>query len=439
MSGFLYLYFINLTLWLLVEEACFAIPLPRKKNFMFRFFGALAIHCLLGYGLIALAHCIPEELSFLSVLYYGLIFGGTLWILSVTLTAKPKEILFVGTAGYAVQHMTYSLGNIVQDLLFLSTGKTLEANFLSYLFFQYGIYLLTGLVAYVTLVRVHRDRGSLKNADIRMILLSLLVLTISIVLSEIVYVDVARQTIPFVVCRVYAIISCGLGLLMQFDLSLRNRAEAENETLEQLLHLEQQQHKLARETIEIINLKCHDLKYQLAVLETLESPKQRQASINELQNLVMIYDSVVRSGNDTLDLVLTEKSLICQKYQIKLSCMVDGKLLSFLEDADLYSLFGNALDNAVESVLQVEPENRVITLRIMAVNQMILIHMDNYCEVSPVFEDGLPITTKSDRRFHGYGTRSIRYLVKKYGGELQMSGTDHQFNLDILFPLHKHV
>ena len=54
--------------------------------------------------------------------------------------------------------------------------------------------------------------------------------------------------------------------------------------------------------------------------------------------------------------------------------MAEGGDLSFMSDADIYSLFGNILDNAVEAVMKVEPERRAVTLSIKTVGNMIVVH-----------------------------------------------------------------
>lgn len=114
--------------------------------------------------------------------------------------------------------------------------------------------------------------------------------------------------------------------------------------------------------------------------------------------------------------------------------MAEGKLLSFMTPADIYALMGNALDNALERVLQEKAEERVISLQIKGHGEMILIHMENRCSREPEFQDGLPITDKEDKQNHGFGVRSIRYITEKYHGELYMRVKNGMFFLDIIFP-----
>ena len=103
---------------------------------------------------------------------------------------------------------------------------------------------------------------------------------------------------------------------------------------------------------------------------------------------------------------------------------------------ELYSLLGNALDNAIEATTrEKDVERRIITLHAAARGNLMTIHVENPCEKEPLFMDGLPLTSKPDTDYHGYGMRSMRYLCEKYKGVLTTSWVEGIFSLDILFPL----
>ena len=50
------------------------------------------------------------------------------------------------------------------------------------------------------------------------------------------------------------------------------------------------------------------------------------------------------------------------------------------------------------------------------------------------FSNGFPVT-KKDNTFHGYGTKSIERVTKKYGGSLAFRYEDNTFSLNAAFPL----
>jgi len=150
---------------------------------------------------------------------------------------------------------------------------------------------------------------------------------------------------------------------------------------------------------------------------------------------VLIYDSFAKTGSRELDLLLAEKWLLCEERGIKLQYMVDGQRLKFLRTEDLYSLFGNAIDNAVESVSQfADSEQKMITLRVASRANCLVVHIENPCPVPVKFNGGMPATTKANHDYHGYGMRSMRYITEKYGGTFTASYQDGLFSLDLLFP-----
>ena len=61
--------------------------------------------------------------------------------------------------------------------------------------------------------------------------------------------------------------------------------------------------------------------------------------------------------------------------------------------------------------------------------------MENYCEQEISMTQGkFIVTTKSDRKNHGFGLKSICTAVEKYGGTVQFGRENNWFVLKILLP-----
>ena len=166
-----------------------------------------------------------------------------------------------------------------------------------------------------------------------------------------------------------------------------------------------------------------------------ESKKIDKAVVDEIEKSVSLYDANVKTGNTVLDTILTEKSLLCYKKGIILSCVADGENIAFMEDADVYSLFGNALDNAIEAVLKLEErEKRVIGVVVYKKAGLITMNVNNAYSGKITLKDGLPVTTKGDSFYHGFGMKSIKMIVNKYGGEMNVSLDGSVFSLSIIIP-----
>ena len=182
--------------------------------------------------------------------------------------------------------------------------------------------------------------------------------------------------------------------------------------------------------------KAHDLRHQIHTLAGGEKGVDSRV-LADLSHEVDIYDSVVKSGNDALDTILTEKSLYCESRGITLGCIVDGASLNFMPAADLYSLFGNALENAIEAVERLDdPERRSVGLTVKRAGDMVSIHVENYFDGKVEFgSEGLPLSRKGDSLNHGYGVRSMRMIVEAAGGSLTTRATGDVFDLDVLLPV----
>ena len=165
---------------------------------------------------------------------------------------------------------------------------------------------------------------------------------------------------------------------------------------------------------------------------------ERAGYLDDLEKSIDIYDAVAETGNEVVNTILSEKSLNCEQRHIRLSCMVDADHLDFMSTLDIYALLGNALDNAIESVSRYkDSEKRVISLSIKAQGDFLSIQTNNYCEEPVEFSDGLPVTIKRNRQYHGFGMKSMRHLAKKYGGSLAVNVENHVFTLQILLPMPK--
>lgn len=226
-----------------------------------------------------------------------------------------------------------------------------------------------------------------------------------------------------------------MTLYLQNELFKKSEMRKELELMNLLWKKEQEQYQISRENIALINQKCHDLKHQIYALRNVDG-EQRKQYLDGIAESVQIYEAMVQTGNEVLDTILTEKSLYCKERGITVSCVADGAQMDFINTVDLYAILGNSIDNAIEAVEKLEQqEKRQIDVLIYRQQQFLVINVINPLEGKLVFEDGLPVTTKGNRSFHGYGLKSIKYMVKKCGGVVNISEEGGCFSLMILIPI----
>lgn len=231
---------------------------------------------------------------------------------------------------------------------------------------------------------------------------------------------------------------CITLLYLQSALFKKSSMRKELETIQLLWHQQKGQYQLSKETIELINHKCHDLKHQVQAIRAVKDEKERETYLEKIEKSVQIYSAIVRTGNEILDTILTEKSLICENSRIHINCVADGSLLAFMNPVDLYTLFGNALDNAIEAVRKLESkEKRVIDIMLYERQSFLMLQIVNPMCGEVKFEDGLPLTTKAKNGYHGYGMKSMLHTIQKYEGHLTTEVKNGCFYFNVMLPLER--
>ena len=217
--------------------------------------------------------------------------------------------------------------------------------------------------------------------------------------------------------------------LMRKIYDLRN----ENQITNQLLAEKESQYKFAKANMERLHIIAHDLKHESAILR--RGGEEAKKILDNLDKGIENYDSILLTENQTLNVILNEKWLYCQKHAIRLSTIVDPTAFSRLSTIELYSLFGNLLDNSVEAVMKIKDKSkRAISLNVSHSHGISSIDIRNYFTGFIQIEEGLPQTTKKDSNNHGFGTKSIETTVNKYGGDYSCYIENDVFVVKIAIP-----
>ena len=230
-----------------------------------------------------------------------------------------------------------------------------------------------------------------------------------------------------------------LGVVLIFTYHIQrseNEARRELGTMQAMFENQYAQYKMNRDSIEMVNRKYHDLKHLIEVLRVEPDAALREEWLDRLESDIRSYELQNKTGNSVLDTLLTAKMVTCQKHGITMTVVADGKCLSFMDKMDICTIFGNALDNAIEHERTIpEKEKRMVHVKLHTQKQFVLFEMENYCPNPPKFRGGFPVTTKADSENHGYGVKSIQYTVKKYGGRVIVKAEQEWFLLKVLIPL----
>ena len=364
------------------------------------------------------------QMSYFVVVCYSILMGFLLF------KTKIVSAIFYGFASWAAQHIAWNSYVIVCREI----RPTLFWTIILYFSFYILVYGL--LTILTTILRINYDA---RSESVFAAILSLIIFFFTSIMEDLIHSSGGlKYSNAF-----YGLIICTLLLTIEFftaergNLRLKNTdLQKENDMLEGIILQEKRQQKMNEEVTEILNRKCHDLRHNISVLRTMNKD-EIDDYIKKLEDTITIYGDIAKTGNKALDVIISEKAFLCEDLNIKFTYIIDSDKLSFIDPINLSSLFGNMLDNAIECVKKEEINSRVIHLNITDSKGLLYICCENYCSEERKFIDNFPITTKTDKNYHGYGIKSMKYICEKYNGIFKTTYEDKTFSVDIVIPTPK--
>lgn len=437
--GGLFFYRLLFMFWLLLGEAMFSFRLEKKNKW-----GLRAPLVILACFLFALAFPIPTSNSFYAMFMFFMFFIFTYFASFFLFKADWKTLLFSCILGYTTEHLAYETyfcvitfadiyspygGGLYSSDLQIFSGLWDELTY-------FVAFILVYWLVFILWAYRIKSIQSIKENNLIVLVVGLVVIVVNIVFNSISQFFAANyyyNNIYMGIIASFNIMACLLVILFLFEVYYKTNLSKENEIMKELRKEEIAQYELSKETIELINIKCHDMKHQ--IVQIAKNQSMSEEAIENLSSLINIYDSSIVTSNKTLNVILSQKSLFCSQNGIKFSCVADAEKLGFMNDEDIYSLFGNIIDNAIEAVNDLTEDKKIISLNVKSVGNMLSISTYNFYGGKIVLDNGLPVSSKKDSRYHGFGLKSVKMICEKYHGTLQIKTERETFAISILFIL----
>lgn len=420
---------------LIISISMFGVKLKKKNPFILRYI----ISILLCLEISFVFPLFSDNAFYISSMFF--IFWIVVYLMMIfCLQENKKNLLFISIIGYTTEHIAYELYLFIVTIFGIVDGENGIYSFQNkFLFINYqdaicyfASYLVIYFFAYLFFARKIKGNEGIRINNPLFLIIGIIFIFIDISLNAFVdnYSKANFDKTYICTIAIINILLCIMFEFFAFETSTRQELRKNLDVISQMKYNEEKQYELSKENIALINQKCHDLKYFIRNYGNNQTLNPQV--IEEISQSIEIFDSNIKTGNNALDIIFTEKSLLCYKNNIRFTCIADGKLLSFMDDVDAYSLFGNLVDNAIEA-LKDEAQKRVISLIIKGQGDFVSISIQNFFSKQLRFENGLPITTKKDKNYHGYGMQSIKMICEKYNGTLSINTNDNIFSVNILF------
>ncbi len=350
-----------------------------------------------------------------------------------TLMEKISVLLVFYPALIAINYLMLDIGS---RLFFAVTGATYEETLQSSKLMlistaMHTISLLMRLLFWIGAWLILRKFLSkiASRLDMRMwLIVDMLMLASFVAIFTIIYFMPEDTAIVYPICLASIFSSFGCMYLASYICDAMQTAYHAQE-----LEMQRNYYKDRIRDEERVRSIYHDMKNHLLLLQAQAGNGQEvQDSIQELKEQIQEYENYYRTGNEFLDIMIRDKAKIAQEKKIDFSAVISFESGAFLEPLDISTIFGNALDNAIEASEKLPEDSRMITVKAERVRDMLLITIEN--NILP----GTKITektTKTDRFIHGFGLSNIKSAVGKYGGQCSIKSENSKFMLKIIVPV----
>lgn len=344
---------------------------------------------------------------------------------------------------FAILLINLILEVVVTDLLSLVLHETVEdiVHIPHYRLFGVLASKLSGLaVCNAFRVKTHHAQYDIKPAYwLIFLFLYLSFSSVTFLLFRLSYaLHTTYYNLEIVLCVVVLLLSITFLLFLyekqgQQNLAIREKEQYEQQLKFQLKHLDD---LLANQ--EAMRKFRHDLAHQMTGLRaTLEAGDTTAAlrHLDALSDHLQSTATTIDTGNLALDAILSAKKELAEKSGIattfKLRVQEDLPLAS----EDVCTIFGNALDNAIEACERLERgAPKQISLSLIQIDNQLLGKIVNTAleRQSKEFR-----TSKHDHQNHGYGLANLRDALSHYDCTPDITWENGEFILKFFLPLDK--
>ena len=263
--------------------------------------------------------------------------------------------------------------------------------------------------------------------------IGIIFLLIIVIISEIFLVTYLSINVPMDII-VISLFIMSLNLIYNFftsyfkmyDLKIKS-SYLQKQFSNQLNH-----YKVVTEDFKELRKYRHDMKNHLLCINHLINTEDYSKALSYIEDInvhLSRNSGIFDTANPILDAILTEKKRTAVKKGID---FIDNIVIAGginIEPVDFCIIFGNALDNAIESCEKVSKGNKEIQIDMVSKNNMLIVKIKNSKEGNLILNNNKILTSKLDKKNHGIGLDNIKEVIKRYEGILDITSEDDYFEL----------
>ena len=224
-------------------------------------------------------------------------------------------------------------------------------------------------------------------------------------------------------------------LFDQIIISYKNQNELElqkkqNEILKLQEQYSRQYIKNADLQYDSIRKIRHDMKDQLSVVYAMLSESRTDDAMDYISrnaDIISSHYDIINTDSIIVNAVVNSKFTVAETVGIKVQCST-VKRFDGIDETDLCNLLSNTLDNAITACMKIpEDKERFVSLDISCENNIYRFVVKNSINGSVLKNNKRLLTSKSDKKNHGFGVKIIREIAGKYQGRCDFFEQENVF------------
>lgn len=215
----------------------------------------------------------------------------------------------------------------------------------------------------------------------------------------------------------------------------KNYYKRQSDNLEKQFQVQAEYYSsLAKSNFELRQFRHDYNNMKIGISELIKEGKNKDAlnMLDYCDNQLLSAISICKfdTGNNIVDALLTDKQAKANAYNTQL--FFKGAISNKINPTDLCVIFGNALDNAIEACEKIKSyESKAIQINCECTGGFMFLTIKNPVSKDIFIHNNTILTSKEDKKSHGFGLLSINQVTKKYDGNLSLSCINKEFTISI--------
>ena len=177
----------------------------------------------------------------------------------------------------------------------------------------------------------------------------------------------------------------------------------------------------------------HNLINELIILKNGIEMNNMETAVKTLNKIIRNSnktENICSSGNSTVDAIINFKYAVAKECKIRFQMKVFIPEVMPIDQCDLGVVLGNAIDNAIEATNKCSINEKVIEIILGVKKEALIIIVKNpYEHRINLDRNGNILSTKKEKKKHGFGLNSINRIVEEYNGAVIVNFGHNRFSL----------